>query len=80
MTRNLVDAIWPAWMRRAACGGMDPTSWVTPAKGDRAFAMEVCRSCMVRRDCLDYAIEHEMRQGIWGATTAAQRRQMKATA
>jgi WhiB family redox-sensing transcriptional regulator len=31
-----------------------------------AEAKEVCASCPVRRQCLDYALEKSFKQGIWG--------------
>lgn len=37
-------------------------------------ALRICRSCKVRTDCRDYAIERELDDGIWGGMTPKQRR------
>jgi WhiB family redox-sensing transcriptional regulator len=37
----------------------------------------VCRSCDVREKCLAYAIENQEVHGIWGGTTAEQRKRLR---
>ena len=39
-------------------------------------AIAMCRSCPVLKQCLEYALRHpeSTEHGIWGGTTAAQRR------
>ena len=39
-----------------------------------AEAKELCGLCPVRRDCLDYALENVLKEGIWGGLTEAERR------
>ena len=39
-----------------------------------AAAKQICRRCPVRVECLDHAMATGERQGIWGATTPAERR------
>ena len=41
-------------------------------------AIDMCRKCPVLKQCLEYALRHpeSARSGIWGGTTAAQRRKM----
>lgn len=58
----------------ALCRGQDPARWF-PGPG-RAAAQEgktVCRACPVRAECLDWAIQADERDGIWGGTTPDER-------
>jgi hypothetical protein len=60
------------WMMRGACRNVDNVSWF-PNPGDPAEAAQaVCRSCIVRRICLEHAIERR-EVGIWGGTDERER-------
>ncbi|MGC4972504.1 WhiB family transcriptional regulator [Streptomyces sp. DT199] len=39
-----------------------------------AEAKELCGWCPVRRDCLDFALENVLNEGVWGGLTEAERR------
>ncbi|MER6627991.1 WhiB family transcriptional regulator [Streptomyces sp. NPDC000987] len=70
------------WRDRAACVGEDPELFF-PLSDSAAFAGEesparaLCRRCPVVIACRDWAIDHGEDHGIWGATTAAQRRAIR---
>ena len=77
----MFDDLWKAWMRQAACGRMDPDLWTgKPGPKGRRFAIEICQSCIVRRDCLQYALDEDIWGGIWGGTTGDERRRMREAA
>lgn len=38
-----------------------------------ARAQALCRTCPVRRECLEYADDNDEREGIWGGMTPTQR-------
>lgn len=65
------------WRHEAACIGMDPDIFF-PAEGlpDRR-ARTVCASCAVREECLAYALTLRMDSGVWGGTSATQRRLLR---
>jgi WhiB family redox-sensing transcriptional regulator len=69
-----------AWHEDAACVGTDPDSFYPePGPGiteDIAAAKRVCARCPVRAECLAYALAHDEREGIWGGTTAQERRRL----
>ncbi|MGW6007822.1 WhiB family transcriptional regulator [Streptomyces sp. NPDC055210] len=72
------------WCRRAACVGEDPEIFFpladTLAPGAEArAALTVCRRCPVLLACRSWAIDRGEDAGIWGATTAAQRRAVRRT-
>jgi Transcription factor WhiB len=47
----------PPWMSDAACSGAGPSSWF-PGRGEPTEpAKAVCRGCLVRARCLQYALD-----------------------
>ncbi|MFF5157785.1 WhiB family transcriptional regulator [Streptomyces sp. NPDC000348] len=69
------------WLREAACVGEDPELFFPLVERDRdpqvMRARAVCRCCPVLLPCRLWAIRHGEDAGIWGATTAAQRRAIR---
>ncbi|MFP8959148.1 WhiB family transcriptional regulator [Streptomyces nanhaiensis] len=69
-----------SWHTYGVCHGMDPEdadAVFFPLPRDYeaiAEAKELCGLCPVRRDCLDFALENVLREGIWGGLTEAERR------
>jgi WhiB family transcriptional regulator, redox-sensing transcriptional regulator len=65
------------WADQALCAEVGGDEWF-PEKGDSTRnAKAVCRRCEVRQACLQYALEHDERFGIWGATSERERRTMR---
>lgn len=65
----------PAWHRDAACLEHPELTWF-PDKGETAVTREavaVCGRCLVRAECLQFALEVPDMAGIWGGTSARQR-------
>lgn len=49
-----------------------------PGKGGSVVAAKsVCRECPVAAECLQYALDHDERFGIWGGYTERERRRLK---
>lgn len=66
------------WTANARCRTL-PKSVFFPERGDAYdHAVEVCRRCPVRLDCLDYAVPYQQLTGVWGGTTGAERRRLRA--
>ncbi|WP_323056027.1 WhiB family transcriptional regulator [Streptomyces sp. NEAU-W12] len=77
-------ALFPAergWIREAACAGEDPELFFPlterESESQVARARAVCRRCRVLLACRRWAVEQGEDAGIWGATTAAQRRAIR---
>lgn len=71
------DVPWD-WTALAACQYTDVDAFF-PEKGESpAPAKRVCASCEVRAECLEYALEGRIREGVWGGTTERQRRPLLA--
>ncbi|MEU0335404.1 WhiB family transcriptional regulator [Streptomyces sp. NPDC006193] len=70
------------WRGRAACRNEDPELFFPigdtgPAAQQTEKALAVCRSCPVLAPCRTWALTHGETDGIWGATTAAERRSLR---
>ena len=66
------------WRPLAACGSADPdlffpVSAAGCSQAQVAEAKAVCARCLVRRQCLDFAIQTRQMHGIWGGTTEEER-------
>ena len=64
------------WRTKGACQGLDAEIFYPDNEDHADFAISVCSQCEVRIACLDYALDNREQQGIWGATTARDRRRM----
>ena len=66
-----------SWQERALCAETDPEAFFPEKGGSTREAKRVCLSCEVRSECLDYALAHDERFGIWGGLSERERRRLK---
>lgn len=52
----------------------DPTPWYSDNAADRAYATRQCHACPLLLACAQYAIDEREPHGVWGGTTAADRK------
>jgi WhiB family redox-sensing transcriptional regulator len=71
------DAGGLAWQDSALCAQTDPEAFFPEKGGSTREAKKVCRICEVRAECLEYALEHDERFGIWGGLSERERRRLK---
>ncbi len=67
----------PAWQARGACRGQGVAAFFGSATSDPEPALAVCKDCSVRAECLSFALDDGELVGVWGATTAADRRVLR---
>ena len=65
------------WQERALCAQTDPEAFFPEKGGSTREAKKVCVGCDVRSECLEYALEHDERFGIWGGLSERERRKLK---
>jgi WhiB family redox-sensing transcriptional regulator len=65
------------WQERALCAQTDPEAFFPEKGGSTREAKRVCLVCPVRAECLEYALEHDERFGIWGGLSERERRKLK---
>ena len=64
------------WRKRAACRGIDPEVFYPVSDEDAGEAKAICAMCPVRQACLEYALAHREREGVWGGATERERRRI----
>ena len=66
-----------SWQERALCAQTDPEAFFPEKGGSTREAKKVCTGCDVRSECLEYALDHDERFGIWGGLSERERRKLK---
>jgi WhiB family redox-sensing transcriptional regulator len=77
---SIVDGEIPeelSWQERALCAQTDPEAFFPEKGGSTREAKRVCMACEVRAECLDYALAHGERFGIWGGLSERERRRIE---
>jgi WhiB family redox-sensing transcriptional regulator len=67
----------PDWMAEGVCRSVDPEIWFPPRGDSNRTAKQICRKCSVRPECLEYALVHDERFGVWGGMSEGDRRKLK---
>lgn len=70
----------PDWQERALCAQTDPEAFFPEKGGSTREAKRICSGCEVRAECLEYALAHDERFGIWGGLSERERRRLRRTA
>ena len=65
------------WKAKANCMGVDPDLFFPERGMSTREAKEVCRGCVVREDCLEFAIANGEKFGIWGGMSERERRRVR---
>lgn len=66
-----------AWQEQALCAQTDPEAFFPEKGGSNREAKHICELCDVRPQCLEYALSHDERFGIWGGLSERERRKLK---
>ena len=72
-----VEADGRRWQERANCLGVDPDLFFPERGASTREAKGVCRGCEVRGECLEYALDHGEKFGIWGGLSERERRRVR---
>lgn len=64
------------WQESALCSQTDPEAFFPEKGGSTREAKKICLGCEVRPECLEYALRHEERFGIWGGLSERERRRL----
>lgn len=80
---ELIQALHPLWQKDAACAE-HPMATFFPAINGRVEAsrrveraIAICMGCMVREECLEFALETRQEFGVWGGKSERERRKIR---
>lgn len=65
------------WQDGANCKGVDPDLFFPERGSSTREAKEVCRGCIVRENCLEFALQNGEKFGIWGGLSERERRRIR---
>ena len=75
--RPLIFPTAPEWQKDAVCAQTDPDAFYPEKSGSTYQAKRICSRCEVKQECLEYALDHDERWGIWGGHSERERRALK---
>jgi len=67
----------PEWQEQALCSQTDPEAFFPEKGGSTREAKRICSRCDVKGECLEYALGHDERFGIWGGLSERERRRLR---
>lgn len=63
-----------SWHLKASCLGVDPDLFFSEVDNSTTEAKSVCGGCVVREQCLEYALATNEQWGVWGGLSRKERR------
>ena len=66
-----------SWQEFSNCLGVDPDLFFPERGASTREAKDVCRGCVVREDCLEFALQNGEKFGIWGGMSERERRRIR---
>jgi WhiB family redox-sensing transcriptional regulator len=64
------------WRVDARCTQVDPEIFYPDKGGTTKGAKRVCAGCPVRANCLEFALDHDERWGVWGGLSQRERERL----
>jgi len=80
---NIVESGMPSlggdrqWQEQANCLGVDPDLFFPERGASTREAKGVCQGCVVKQNCLEFALENGEKFGIWGGMSERERRKLR---
>jgi len=70
------DKIETSWIAMARCRDLAPEVFFPSDGPGVEVAKRYCAECLVKRLCLEYALENGIYHGVWGGTSERERRRI----
>lgn len=64
------------WFDLGACRGLEAAIFYPDDEESAESAKAVCSTCDVAPDCLEHALTHREKAGVWGGATERDRRRI----
>ncbi|MDR0788671.1 MAG: WhiB family transcriptional regulator [Bifidobacteriaceae bacterium] len=65
------------WKKRSLCSQTDNSYFFPEKGGTTTSAKAVCSQCPVSTDCLEYALVHDLKFGVWGGKSTSERNALR---
>ncbi|MFF9813298.1 WhiB family transcriptional regulator [Streptomyces sp. NPDC014006] len=69
-----------AWQEEALCAQTGGDFFFPEPGSSVREAKQICALCPIRSACLDHALEHDERFGVWGGLSEKERQALRRTA
>lgn len=67
----------PDWFSLGECNGL-PTRWFFPERGESVREVKnICKRCVIKTDCLEFAMANDIQHGMWGGTSERERKSLR---
>jgi WhiB family redox-sensing transcriptional regulator len=66
------------WMEQANCRDVLPETFFPEPGTQGRLAARICSGCLVKGQCLEYALHFRINHGIWGGTSERERKRIAA--
>ncbi len=77
VAHDVEEPVAESWQMFANCLGVDPDLFFPERGASTKEAKQVCQGCVVREDCLEYALANGEKFGIWGGLSERERRRIR---
>ncbi|MEU0988808.1 WhiB family transcriptional regulator [Streptomyces sp. NPDC005953] len=66
-----------SWQESALCAQTGPDFFFPAPGSSTREAKQLCRACSGRVECLEYALTHDEKFGVWGGLSEKERHRLK---
>lgn len=66
-----------AWLDDARCAQVGGDEWHPESGGTTKWSKRICARCPVAAECLQYALDEGIAEGVWGGASAKERQRMR---
>lgn len=66
-----------SWQAQGECLGAEPNIFFPERGQSTEPAKAICALCVVREECLEYALDNNIQQGVFGGMSGRERRQIR---
>jgi WhiB family redox-sensing transcriptional regulator len=73
----IINSLDETWRLRASCKGVGLEVFFVEKGASTKIAKKICQYCIVRSDCLNFALDNNETYGIWGGCGERERRRLK---
>ena len=80
---DYISTFHEPWMAQGNCTGIPEVFYPERSNSRVQYAKNICKGtdevapCPVRDQCLEYALEHNEKFGVWGGTSERERRKLQ---